>query len=301
MFSKPLLLQSIKSNWVLWLASAFTMGVMIIIINTLIGTQTLTTFNIDELGLLQYEIVLRLKGLSLIGLMQVLGFNSDILTAWLNFDIQVMMDDMYYTIGCMLIPMIYVIITANKLLVDQVDRGTMAYVLSTPTKRTKVVRTQMLYLVLSIFVMFLFQACAGILSQLIVMGEANAGHILLLNFGGAMVTLALSGICFLASAYFNYSKYAYAFSGGLCVFFFLAKVLGMFGNEMFATVGMGVSTMKLFDYFSILTLLDTASIASLQTDAPSFAFLWKFAILLGIALVTYTLSIFVFKKKDLSL
>jgi ABC-type transport system involved in multi-copper enzyme maturation permease subunit len=149
--------------------------------------------------------------------------------------------------------------------------------------------------------MFLVQAVAAIVSQLIVSKTVNVSHILLLNFGGALVTLAISGICFLASAYFNYSKFSYAFSGGLCVFFFLAKVLGMFGNEMFATVGMGVSTMKLFDYFSILTLLDTASISSLGSNAPNLMFLWKFAILFGIAIVTYTLSIFVFNKKDLSL
>ena len=301
MFSKPLLFQSIKSNWILWLACALTTGAMITIINTLIGTQTLTSFNIDEVGLLKYELVLRLKGLSLIGLMETLGFNGELLQSWLKFDIQVMMDDMYYTIGCMLIPMIYVVITANKLLVDQVDRGTMAYVLSTPIKRSKVVLTQMLYLIVSIFLMFLVQSVAAIVSQIIVLGTANAGHILLLNFGAAMVTLAIGGICFLASAHFNYSKFAYAFGGALCVFFFLSKVLGMFGNEMFATVGLGVSTMKLFDYFSILTLLDTESIASISTDAPNFAFLWKFAILFAIAVITYTLSIFVFNKKDLSL
>jgi ABC-type transport system involved in multi-copper enzyme maturation permease subunit len=274
---------------------------MITIINTLIGTQTLTSFNIQEIELLRYELVLRQKGLGLLGLMEVLGFNPEILSSWLNFNIQVMMDDMYYTIGCMLIPMIYVIITANKLLVDQVDSGTMAYVLSTPTKRSKVVLTQMLYLIVSIFLMFLVQALAAIVSQLIVSKTVNVSHILLLNLGGALVTLAISGICFLASAYFNYSKFSYAFSGGLCVFFFLAKVLGMFGNEMFATVGLGVSTMKLFDYFSILTLLDTASISSLGSNAPNLMFLWKFAILFGIAFITYTLSIFVFNKKDLSL
>ncbi|NLL55724.1 MAG: ABC transporter permease subunit [Clostridiales bacterium] len=301
MISKPLFMQSIKSNWGLWLAASLTMATMITIINTLIGTQTLTTFNIDMIGLMEYEIVLRVHKLSLVGLMETLGFNGEILNSWLKFDIQVMMDDMYYTIGCMLIPMIFVIITANKLLVDQVDRGTMAYVLSTPIKRSKVVVTQMLYLIVSVLGIFAVQAAAAIFSQLIVMKSVNASHILLLNFGGAMVTLAISGICFLASAYFNYSKFAYAFSGGLCVFSFLAKVLGMFGNDMFATVGLGVSTMKIFDYLSILTLLDTTSIASLQTDVPSFAFLWKFAILFGIAIITYTLSIFVFDKKDLSL
>lgn len=296
MFSRPLLIQSVKSNWVLWLACAFTMGFMISIINVLLGTQTVTTFNIDVLQLLNYEVVLIKGGLSIRGLIEVLGFNGDILDMWLKFDIQTMMDNMYYTIGCMLIPMIYVVITANKLLVDQVDRGSMAYVLSTPTKRSKVVFTQMFYLIISIFLMFLVQAAASIVSQYIVLGEVNAPHILLLNLGGAITILAISGMCFLASAYFNYSKFSYAFGGGICVFFFLTKVLGMFGDDMFVTVGMGVDAMGYFNYMSILSLLDTVSITALST-----AFIWKFAILFSIAAITYALSVYVFTRKDLSL
>lgn len=296
MFSRPLLMQSLKSNWGLWLACTLTMGFMISIINVLLGTQKVTTFNIDLLQLLNYELTLMKSGLSIRGLIEVLGFNGDILDIWLNFDIQTMMDNMYYTIGCMLIPMIYVVITANKLLVDQVDRGSMAYVLSTPTKRSKVVFSQMLYLIVSIFLMFLFQAVASIVSQFIVLGKVDAAHTLLLNLGGAITILAISGICFLASAYFNYSKYSYAFGGGICVFFFLAKVLGMFGDDMFVTVGMGVDAMGYFNYMSILSLLDTVSIAALSTT-----FIWKLAILFGISAITYALSVYVFNRKDLSL
>ncbi|HKL73288.1 MAG TPA: ABC transporter permease subunit [Clostridia bacterium] len=296
MISKPLLSQSVKSNWVLWLVCALVMAFMISIINVLLGTQKITTFNIDLMQLLTYELTLMKHGLSLTGLVSALGFNSNMLDMWLNFDIQSMMDNMYYTIGCMLIPMIYVVITANRLIVDQVDRGSMAYVLSTPTRRTKVICTQILYLVTSIFLMFLVQAAAAILSQYIVAGTANIKHILLLNLASALTILAISGVCFLSSAFFNSSKFSYALGGGICVFSFLTKVLGILGDKMFITVGMGVDAMGYFNYLSILSLIDSVSIASGTT-----AFLWKFAILIGIALITYVLSIFVFDKKDLSL
>lgn len=296
MISKPLLLQSIKSNWVLWLACSLTMGIMLCIINTLLNMQTVTTFNIDTMEVLRYQVVLMINNLSLSGLIEALGFNSSTIDIWVNFDMVSMMNNMYYTVGCMLIPMIYVVITANRLLVDQVDRGSMAYVLSTPTRRSTVVTTQIVYLVTTIFLMFLVQALAGIISSYILIGEADVRNTLLLNFGSAVTILALSGICFLGSAYFNYSKYSYALSGGLSVFFFLTKVLGIFGDEMFVTVGMGVESMRYFNYLSLLNLLDTQSITDNTTT-----FIWKLAILAGIALVTYIASIFVFNKKDLSL
>lgn len=296
MLSKPLLFQSIKSNWILWLVCSLTMAAMISIINIVLGTQSVTTFRIDTLKIFEYTIALARYNLSIVGLIEALGFNPKILDVWLDFNVNDMMDGMYYTVGCMLIPMIYVVITSNKLLVDQVDRGSMAYVLSTPTKRSKVVVTQMFYLIISVLGIFIIQAAAGIISQIIVSKTVDVWRVLLLNFGAAVVTLAIAGICFLGSAYFNYSKYSYAFGGGLCVFFFLAKVLGLFGDPMFVTVGLGVESMGYFNYMSILSLLDTKSIAEL-----SFTFIWKFAILLVIAGVTFGMSVYVFNKKDLSL
>src|SRR5699024_5117774 len=53
----------------------------------------------------------------------------------------------FYRIAGLLLPMVFVIMTANALLAGQVDSGSMAYVLSTPTKRRAVTVTQMTYLI----------------------------------------------------------------------------------------------------------------------------------------------------------
>ena len=45
----------------------------------------------------------------------------------------------FYGMMTTILPAIYVLVTANKLIAGQIDRGSMAYVLSTPVKRSTVV------------------------------------------------------------------------------------------------------------------------------------------------------------------
>ncbi|MBR1384020.1 MAG: hypothetical protein IJ555_09490, partial [Ruminococcus sp.] len=60
----------------------------------------------------------------------------------------------FYGMMTTILPGIYVLVTANKLIASQVDRGSMAYILSTPTKRSSVTFTQMFYLIASLVAMF---------------------------------------------------------------------------------------------------------------------------------------------------
>ena len=53
-----------------------------------------------------------------------------------------MLFTIFYGMMTTILPGIYVLVTANKLISSQVDRGSMAYILATPTKRTTVVVTQ---------------------------------------------------------------------------------------------------------------------------------------------------------------
>lgn len=64
-----------------------------------------------------------------------------------------MLGNSFYVMIGVVLPLIYIIITANSLIAAQVDRGSMAYTLSTPIKRSQVVGTQALYLVLAILAM----------------------------------------------------------------------------------------------------------------------------------------------------
>lgn len=65
------------------------------------------------------------------------------------------MGNAFFGLMAVIFPMIYSIIVGNKLIASQVDRGSMAYVLSTPTKRNDVTLTQAFYLIGSLLIMFI--------------------------------------------------------------------------------------------------------------------------------------------------
>lgn len=77
----------------------------------------------------------------------------------------------FYSMLAIILPLIFIIITANSLVSSQVDRGSMAYLLSTPTKRMTVVRTQGIYLITSILCMFLVVTTVGLTAVQITQGS----------------------------------------------------------------------------------------------------------------------------------
>lgn len=205
--------------------------------------------------------------------------------------------EMFYRIAGILLPMIFVIMCSNNLIATQVDTGSMAYILSTPTKRKKVTITQMLFLILSLFVMCLFTTITSVISLSLVTTEISITipDILLFNLSSFFTLVAISGINFLASSWFNKSSKSMAVGGGLSIFFLVATILGLFGSEAMPSA-IKIEAMNYFNYVSIISLFDTTSILE-----GTLAWLWKIGILLIISIVTYTISIIKFDKKDLPL
>jgi ABC-2 type transport system permease protein len=194
----------------------------------------------------------------------------------------------YYNMLPGLISAIYVIITGNKLLAQQVDKGTMAYVLSTPVKRSKVTATQGLFFLGSLLLMFAVAAAAHCIAHYIGSGSitaADIGHVALLNLGLFCLNAAFSGICFLASAVFNLSKYAIAVGGGIVGAQILMSIMGMFG-----------SSFRWMRSFTLVTLFDINSVLANSGD-----FIWKFIVLAAVGAVCYTIGSVAFAKRDLPL
>ncbi|MDR0853250.1 MAG: hypothetical protein LBN34_02670 [Clostridiales Family XIII bacterium] len=197
----------------------------------------------------------------------------------------------YYNMLPGLISAIYVIITGNKLLAQQVDKGTMAYVLSNPIKRSKVTATQAVFFLGSLFLMFALSAASHCIAHYIGSGGITAteiGHVVLLNLGLFCLNAALSGVCFLASSVFNLSKYAIAVGGGLVGAQILMSIMGMFGE-----------TFQWMRNFTLVTLFDIGSVLSPEPD--SNAFVWKFIVLAAVGMITYTIGSVAFSKRDLPL
>lgn len=204
----------------------------------------------------------------------------------------------FYRIAGLLLPMVFVIMTANGLLAGQVDSGSMAYTLSTPTKRRTVTVTQMSYLIVALLAMYALLTAVSVVSVWIVGGNdfaINFAEILLFNAGAFLTMFAIAGFCFMCSAIFNRTKYSLSVGGGLTIFALVCTILGLFGSGVVPSA-MRITAMDFFNYLSIITLFDTVSILDGTLD-----FLWKFGILFAVGVVTFIIGIFRFDKKDLPL
>lgn len=205
-----------------------------------------------------------------------------------------------FRIAGLLLPMVYVIMTSNNLLAGQVDSGSLAFVLSTPIKRKKVALTQMAFLLVSLVCMYLCTTATTLLcTYLVSLTESEFDisykNMILFNVGSLCTIVAISGICYCSSAWFDRSKNAIGFGGGITMFSFVCTIMGLFGSEVVPSA-VRIEAMNCFNYVSLITLFDTTSILNGTT-----AYIWKLAILFGGGLLLYAIGIAKFDKKDLPL
>lgn len=203
----------------------------------------------------------------------------------------------FYKLAGLLLPIIYVIMASNNLIAGQVDSGSMAYVLSTSTKRQTVVFTQAIYLICSLLCMFSLTTVTGCVCLAIVGSKVTLtyGKLILLNVGAFLVLFALSGLCFFTSCWFDRSKRSMAIGGGLSIFSLVAAMLGLFGSPVIPKV-VRLDALNNFNYVTIITLFDAISIVD-----GTLSFLWKFSILLVLGIAGYVVGSIKFTKKDLPL
>ena len=210
----------------------------------------------------------------------------------------------FYGMMTTILPAIYVLVTANKLIAGQVDRGSMAYVLSTPIKRSAVTFTQIVFMTLSLILMFAVQTLMHLAvnaakpitlatamgdPKLPVQGDLTAEMILKVNLSALLVCIALGAVCLMFSGIFNSSKYSIGMSGVFTGVSVLSNMLAMFGR-------LGVSGLDKFKYLTICTFYDHQSVLSGNND-------WAVKMIFPalIAVVAYMICGIVFKKKDLPL
>ena len=315
--SKPLFKQSFKSLLALWIAMTAGSVLIFVAINLSIGSKNIFT-NINMDSVTAYVKDENLSWLQILGLLEQMGFSLSRIQIMSQIDLNSILNELVYKIAGVLLPMIYVMIAANKLIAAQVNDGSMAYVLSTPTNRKTVVRTQYVFLLFTIIGMYIAITGAAVASEgisFIVSKNANPDAIgvwnptttLLFCLGSFLAIFALGGICFGASSFFNKSTYSIAVGGGACILSFLACILGLFGNEVFVAVGIGVKAMGFFNYLSLFTLVDNTSMSAFAKAlagydvAISYDWTWKLAILITIGGAFAYVGGRRFVKKDLPL
>lgn len=207
----------------------------------------------------------------------------------------------FYGMMTTILPGIYVLVTANKLLASQVDRGSMAYVLSTPIKRSAVAVTQTVFMVVSLVLLFAIQTAAHLTVNAVdplsletmaynaLSGELTGAMIIKINLSALTVCIALAAVCFMFSGIFNTAKYTIGLSGVFVGESILANMLAMFGS-------LGVDGLDNFKYATICSFYDYQSVVTETND-----WLVKMIFPIGIAVIAFAIGSIVFKKKDLPL
>ncbi len=203
----------------------------------------------------------------------------------------------FYKLAGLLLPIIYMIMASNNLIAGQVDSGSMAYVLSTSTKRSTVVFTQAMYLIGSLLAMFSLTTATSCVCLALVGEEVDLTYknLILLNLGAFLVLFALSGLCFFTSCVFDRSKRSMAIGGGLSIFALVAAMLGLFGSPVIPSV-VRLDALNYFNYATVISLFDVISIM----DGTN-VFVLKFVILGVAGIVGYIAGSLKFTRKDLPL
>jgi ABC-2 type transport system permease protein len=142
MFSRAVFWQSVRSHYVLWVICTVVLAAMLSLIIAFHDPSRLSTLvEMFEDTAIAVEAELDVFS-SLLGLLT----------------------QTIYGFAGLMIAMVYVVVTANGLVASEVDRGSMAYTLSTPIKRTTVIFAKAVYLVLSIVLMFVIIGGVGALT-----------------------------------------------------------------------------------------------------------------------------------------
>lgn len=266
MISKPLFKATLKQNYIVFLIIVGVLMIYLPTIASMYNPETQKSLN-DMLAMMPKQLI------------SAMGFTGDMGTL-LTF-----LATYFYGFLILLLPMIYSIIVSNRSISSHVDKGSMAYLLSTPNKRTKIAATQAIFLLISTSLLIIVVTLVGIsLCELMFPGELDIRGFIALNCGALLLYFALSGIGFCASCIFNDTKNSLAVGAGLPVAFLLLQMISDTGEKF-----------EFLKYFSMYTLFDPAQITSKEGYIPSFI------ALAVIAALTYTIGIYAFKKRDLPL
>lgn len=229
------------------------------------------------------------------------GINEDDMEKMQALDFTTYFNKMYFTVLGLLPLFVLVMIAANSLIAAQVDKGSMAYILSTPTKRSAVAVTQALYMLLVPLVILAVTCCVKIATGMAILGDIDVPRTITLYLGMYLVVEAAAGICYLCSCIFNQSSKALSIGGGITLWFFLAALLGMFGSEDMVNMGVGSETLDVFNKLTIISLFDADAVQTIGTNSVDTGFVPGMIILAVVAVICYAAGCVKFCKKDLPL
>ena len=265
--NKALLVANLKGNWGVWL---FVTLVLLIYIST-----SVTMY--DPTSIEKMEAMFKLLPE---GMLKAFGFDN------LGSDLTGYLGHYLYGFIIVIFPIIYIVLTSNKLIAKHVDSGSMAYLLTTPNSRAKIAANQAFYLLISLAALLMVDV--GILIALSVSmfpGMLDVGKFLALNLVTYLVLAVVCGISFLFSCLFNDTRRSLAFGGGIPVAFFVIKMVSEISSDL--------------DWLKYLTLYRIINIDKILVDG-TYAVVSSL-ILIGAAAVLFLAAIRIFDRKSLAI
>ncbi|NLL39848.1 MAG: ABC transporter permease subunit [Clostridiales bacterium] len=191
-----------------------------------------------------------------------------------------------YLYGFLLVvlPLVFIIILANRLIARYVDSGSMAYLLATPNGRVKIALTQAVFLLLSVIALNLFVTLLLIIfSKAMFPGQLDCPRFIMLNTGLLGLHVFLSGLCFCASCIFNDTKRSNGVGAGLTIAFILIQMLSNVDDKL-----------ESLKYATPLTLFNPDNILAGEPGAGI-----SFIILYITGLILFFIGIASFSRRDL--
>lgn len=102
----------------------------------------------------------------------------------------------------LLFPLIFIIIIVNKLLMNYIDNGSMANLLATPNGRGKIIRTQLLSMLLWITILMIAISTVTIIfCEIEFPGQLDTSKYIILNICTLFMWFAISSITFLIACF----------------------------------------------------------------------------------------------------
>ncbi|TCN25185.1 ABC transporter permease subunit [Mesobacillus foraminis] len=193
----------------------------------------------------------------------------------------------FYNSLYLYILMAYAILTAIQLVSRFVDRGSMAYLLSSPVSRVQVINTQAMVLITGLFVVNLFTYFGGYLGVLSFTDKNGFDMSIFtqMNLIVMLIFLVISAYSFLFSCLFNEEKLAMGASFGITILFYSLDLASKLSEE--------IDWLK---YFTIFSLYQPQKISQGDYNVLSTSM-----ILSIVAIVLFILSASLFKRRDLTL
>ncbi|MEA1961641.1 MAG: ABC transporter permease subunit [Bacillota bacterium] len=265
--NKTLFIENMKSNWGIF---TFVAGMLLIYVTT-----SVTMFDPEGAEVMQAMLKMLPEGM-----MKAFGFDD------LGTDLTSYLGAYLYGFIFLIFPLIYTVILANKLVVKHIESGSMAYLLTTPNTRVRIILTQALYLISSTLVLMAIEIIVLIaMAQTKFPGHLDIANFLALNLVTFLVLIVAGGISFLFSCMFNDTKNAIAFGAGIPIIFFVLKMVSEISEKV-----------EFLRYFSIYSLVMPDTI---MNDGSYTTIVCL--ILVSAAVILYGSAICLFNKRSLAI